>query len=208
MRRPTVIYLLLFLVLAGTYYYLNNREQPADISLTVEPGSEVSYLFTAEEGLPTSIRIEAKTGEIVEVARDAENAWALTQPVEAKADQAAAEAAASQVTTMQILDTIPDIDPDIVGLTDPEYTLTIKFTNGVERMVEIGVITPTESGYYVRAVNGDIVIISRSSVDALLGLLTNPPYLETPTPSPIPLTETPVPPTPEAATPSNATPTP
>ena len=109
---------------------------------------------------------------------------------------------------MQILDTIPDIDPDIVGLTDPEYTLTIKFTNGVERMVEIGVITPTESGYYVRAVNGDIVIISRSSVDALLGLLTNPPYLETPTPSPIPLTETPVPPMPEAATPSNATPTP
>lgn len=208
MRRPTVIYLLLFLVLAGTYYYLNNREEPADISLTVEPGSEVSYLFTAEEGLPTSIRIEAKTEEIVEVARDAENAWALTQPVEAKADQAAAEAAASQVTTMQILDTIPDIDPDIVGLTDPEYTLTIKFTNGVERMVEIGVITPTESGYYVRAVNGDIVIISRSSVDALLGLLTNPPFLETPTPSPIPLTETPVPPTPEAATPSNATPTP
>ena len=208
MRRPTVIYLLLFLVLTGTYYYLNNREQPADISLTVEPGSEVSYLFTAEEGLPTIIRIEAKTGEIVEVARDAENAWALTQPVEAKADQAAAEAAASQVTTMQILDTIPDIDPDIVGLTDPEYTFTIKFTNGVERMVEIGVITPTESGYYVRAANGDIVIISRSSVDALLGLLTNPPYLETPTTSPIPLTETPVPPMPEAATPSNATPTP
>ena len=147
MRRSTVIYLLLFLMLAGTYYYLNNREQPADISLTVEPGSEVSYLFTAEDGLPTSIRIESKTGDLVEVARDAENAWAITQPTEAKADQAAAEAAASQVTTMQILDTIPDVDLDIVGLADPEYTLTIKFTSDVERNVEIGVITPTESGY-------------------------------------------------------------
>ena len=194
MRRSTVIYLLLFLVLAGTYYYLNNREQPADISLTVEPGSEVSYLFTAEDGLPTSIRIESKAGDSVEVARDADNAWGIIQPVEAKADQAAAEAAASQVTTMQVLDTIPDVDLDIVGLTDPEYTLTVKFTSGVERKVDIGVITPTESGYYVRNVNGDIVIISRSSVDALLGLLTNPPYLETPTP--------------EAAAPSNATPTP
>ena len=30
-----------------------------------------------------------------------------------------AEAAASQVTTMQILDRLPDIDPEIVGLTDP-----------------------------------------------------------------------------------------
>ena len=208
MRRSTVIYLLLFLVLAGTYYYLDNREQPADISLTIEPSAEVSYLFTAEDGLPTSIHIESKSGDTVEVARDAEDAWVMTQPVEGKADQASAEAAASQVATMQIVDTVPDVDPDIVGLTDPEYTLTIQFTSGVERKAEIGVITPTESGYYVRNSNGNIVIISRSSVDALLGLLTNPPYLETPTPGPIPLTETPIPPTPEAATPSNATPTP
>lgn len=208
MRRSTVIYLLLFLVLAGTYYYLNNREQPADISLTIEPSAEVSYLFTAEDGLPTSIRIESKSGDAVEVARDAENAWVMTQPLEAKADQASAEAAASQAATMQIVDTVPDVDPDIVGLTDPEYTLTIQFTSGVERKAEIGVITPTESGYYVRNSNGDIVIISRSSVDALLGLLTNPPYLETPTPGPILLTETPISTMPEAATPSNATPTP
>ena len=193
MRRPTVIFLLLFLVLAGAYYYLNNREQPADVELTLEPTTEVRYLFTAEDGLPTSIRIESKAGDVVEVKRDADNAWALVQPTEAKADQASAEAAASQVTTMQIVDTL-EVDPEIVGLTDPEYTFTINFTSGVERKVDIGVITPTESGYYVRATNGDIAIISRSSVDALLGLLTNLPYSETPTP--------------EAATPSNATPTP
>src|SRR5215207_3769765 len=121
MRRSTVIFLLLFLVLAGTYYYLNNREQPADISVTVEPTTEVRYLFTAEDGLPTSIRIESKAGDVVEVARDEDNAWALMQPIEAQADQASAEAAASQITTMQILDTIPEVDPEIVGLTDPEY---------------------------------------------------------------------------------------
>jgi hypothetical protein len=199
MRRTTIIYLLLFLVLAGAYYYLNNREEPADTSPTLVPDAEVTYLFTAEDGLPTSIRIESKAGDIVEVARDADHAWVMTQPTQAKADQASAEAAASQVTTMQILDTIPDVDPEIVGLTEPEYTMTIKFTSGVERMVEIGVITPTESGYYIHNTDGDILIISRSSVDALLGLLTNPPYLETPTPNPS---------TPEAATPSNATPTP
>ena len=208
MRRSTVIYLLLFLLLAGAYYYLNNREQPADISLTLEPTEEVKYLFTAEDGMPTRIHIESKAGDIVEVARDADNAWTLTLPTEAKADQASAEAAASQVTTMQIVDTIPDVDPDIVGLIDPEYTMTVEFTSGVERKVDIGVITPSESGYYVRDTNGDIVIVTRSSVDALLELLTNPPYLETATPSHIPPTETPIPPTLEVATPSNATPTP
>jgi len=197
MRRSTVVYLLLLLGLAGVYYYLNNREQPADITVTLEPESQVSYLFTAEDGLPTSIRIEAKTGATVEVARGADEAWTLILPVEAKADQAAAEAAASQVTTLRILDSIPDVDPEILGLSSPEYTLIIHFTSGVERKAEIGVITPTESGYYVRNADGGIVIVSKSSLDSLLGLLTNPPYLETPVPS-----------TPEADAPTAETSTP
>ncbi|HZJ21774.1 MAG TPA: hypothetical protein VFD54_00610 [Anaerolineales bacterium] len=208
MRQSTVIYLVLFLLVIGAYYYLNNREEPADIALTLEPTTEVSYLFTAEDGLPTSIRIESKSGDTVEVARNAENAWALILPREATADQASAEAAASQVTTMQILDRLPDIDPEIVGLTDPEYNILVRFTSGVERNVKIGVITPTESGYYVQNTDGETVIVSKSSVDALLGLLNNPPYLETPTPSPIALTETPIDPTLEADAPSNETPTP
>ena len=210
MRQSTVIYLVLFLLVIGAYYYLNNREQPADIALTLtlEPTTEVSYLFTAEDGLPTSIRIESKGGDTVEVARNAENAWALILPREATADQASAEAAASQVTTMQILDRLPDIDPEIIGLTDAEYNILVKFTSGVERNVKIGVITPTESGYYVQNTDGETVIVSKSSVDALLGLLNNPPYLETPTPSPIALTETPSAPTQKTDAPSNETPTP
>jgi hypothetical protein len=183
-RPSTVVYIVLLLVLAGVYYYLRNREQPADIELTVEPTEEISYLFSAEEGTPSSIRVESKTGEIVEVARGADDAWALTQPTEAQADQAAAEAAASQITTMRILDSVPDVDPEIVGLETPEYVLTIKFTSGVERTVDVGVITPTESGYYVRDAAGKIVIVSSDAINPLLGLFNNPPYLETLTPGP------------------------
>ena len=167
------------------------------------------YLFTAEDSTPSSIRIESNAGDTVEVARGADNAWTLTQPIEAEADQGAAEAAASQITTMSILDTVPEIDPKIVGLETPEYVLTVKFINGVERTVDIGVITPTESGYYVRDADGKVIIVSRSAIDSLLGLLNNPPYLETLTPSPIPPTETlsPLPPsqTPEVGTPPSVT---
>jgi uncharacterized protein DUF4340 len=200
-RRSTVVYIVLLLILVGAYYYLNNREQPADIALTVEPGTEVpqAYLFTAEEGTPTSIRIESKSGETFEVARGTDNAWELIQPVEAPADQAAAEAGATQVTTMQILDTVPDVDPAIVGLDDPEYVLTVTFTGGGERTVDVGVITPTESGYYVRDAADKIVIVSRSAIDALLGLLTNPPYAATSTPASV---------TSEASTPSSESATP
>lgn len=208
-RRPTIVYVILLLILAGAYWYLNNREKPVEAEATVEPSAEISYLFNAEDGTPSSIRMESKSGETVEVARDAENVWTLIQPLEAKADQAAAEAAASQITTMRILDRIPDLDPEIVGLENPEYVLTIKFTNGVQRTVDIGVITPTESGYYIQDADGEIAVVSRDAIDALLGLLENPPYLETPTPSPVPATETTTPlTTPEADTSSTETATP
>ncbi|HEX9386578.1 MAG TPA: DUF4340 domain-containing protein [Anaerolineales bacterium] len=205
-RRPTVVYIVLLLALAGAYYYLNNRNKTAGIEVTAEATSEVTqaYLFTAEDGTPSSIRIESKAGQTVEVARGADNAWAVTQPIEVKAEQGVAEAAASQITTMSILDTVPEIDPKIVGLETPEYVLTVQFTNGVERTVDIGVITPTESGYYVRNADGKVIIVSRSAIDSLLGLLDNPPYLETLTPSPIPATET-LTPLPASQTPAVAT---
>lgn len=205
-RRSTVVYIVILLALAGVYYYLNNREQPAaEIEITPEATQEViTYLFNAEDGVPTSINIAAKSGEVVEVARDANNAWRVMSPIEGMAEQGAAEAAASQVTTMRVLESIPDIDLDLVGLTDPDYILNITFDNGQERTVNVGVITPTESGYYVQdASGGDVMIASKSSLDSLLGMLTFPPYLETPTPSPIP-TETPLP---AAATPEAGTPT-
>lgn len=186
MRRSTVIYLLLFLGMAGAYYYLNNRPEPADIAVTVEPEAVIEYLFSSADGVPTSIRMESQAGEVVELARNAENAWALILPSEAAAEQGASEAAASQLTTIRISDHLPNISPKDVGLDVPAYTLNVKFTNGVERIAEIGVITPTESGYYV-SMDDKIVIVSRSAIDALIGLLENPPYA---------VTETPLPPTP------------
>jgi hypothetical protein len=88
---------------------------------------------------------------------------------------------------MRILERIPKIDPGLVGLREPEYILTIKFDTGKERTVHIGVVTPTESGYYVQdSAGGAVLIITKNSVDALLSLLTSPPYAETPTPSPVP----------------------
>ena len=214
MRRSTIVILLLFILAAGGYYYLQNRPESVDTTPTETPipTTEVLYLFDAEAGVPTLIRLEAATGEVVELARNAENAWALTLPIEAAAEQGSAEAASSQLTTIRVSDRVPNLDLATVGLDAPAYTLTVAFKNGVERTVDIGVLTPTESGYYVRS-EEEIVIVSRSAIDALVGLLTNPPYVETPTPSPIPptATNTPVPsPTIEAntATETVSTPTP
>jgi hypothetical protein len=193
-RRSTVVYIIVLLVLAGAYYYLNNREPSEELTATPEPEDGVTYLFSADDGVPTSIVVESKSGETAGIERNEENAWELTLPVVAEAEQGASEAAASQVTTMRVLDTIPAIEPGMVGLSDPEYTLTVGFSDGTERTVYVGVVTPTESGYYLQdASGGDVKIVSKSSVDSVLRLLLSPPYLETPTPAVIPIVETPTP---------------
>ena len=185
MRRSTVIYLILFAVVLGAAYYFNNKTETAEAEATPEATSApIEYLFTSADGLPTRIKIESKAGEVVEVARNAENVWVLILPEEVAADQGSVEAAASQVTTMRILERVPSLAPDTVGLGDPEYTMSLQFTSGVERNIEIGVLTPTGRGYYLRVDDAEIVIVSNSAVDSLLGLLNNPPYAPTETPSP------------------------
>ncbi len=186
-RSASIIYIIILAILAGLYYYLNNRPETAetDSETPASTPAAIEYLFNFEDGLPTRIHIESKAGDVVEVARDAENAWALTMPVEAAADQGTVEAAAGQVSTIRVLDRVPNLPKDAVGLDDPEFIITIQFTSDVERIIKVGVLTPTESGYYANQGDDEILIVSNSALDALIGLLTNPPYLtETETPLP------------------------
>ena len=184
-RRSTVVYIIALLAVLAAFFFLKNRAQPVNASATPESTAEVSYLFTPDQGVPTSILIKANSGEAVELARNADNAWALTQPIKAAAEQGASEAAAGQIPTMRILGRVPNIDLGLVGLKDPAYILNVKFNNGTERTENIGVLTPTESGYYVQdAAGGDVLIVTKSSMDTLLGLLTAPPYAGTLTPAP------------------------
>ena len=200
MRRNTAgIYFLLFVLVAGIYYFLNSRPKKADIALTPKITESTTYLFKAEDGVPIGFRIESQDGAAVEIARGADKAWVLKEPLEASADQGAVEAVASQLTTMRIVETLPSISLDVVGLKTPQYTIVVRFKENVERKATVGVVTPTESGYYVLGPEGDVEIVSKYSVDSLLALLINPPYSETPTPSPTP-TETALPAPSEPAT--------
>ena len=52
--------------------------------------------------------------------------------------------------------------------------------------MQVGDITPTNSGYYVRKEDGSILVISKYGMESLLNLILYPPYEETPTPSPMP----------------------
>lgn len=193
-KRQTWILLVLFLALAGFAIYqkyapkAEKLDSDIPLSETVAP---VEYLFPAEEGTVTSLLIKDREGQIIGVERKDE-AWVITQPFEAEASQATVEEAASQTTSLTILNHL-ELDLADVGLKDPAYTITVGFSSGKSFFAQVGDVTPTDSGYYVRKENGSILVISKYGMEALLNLLLYPPYEQTPTPSPMPPTETPTP---------------
>lgn len=180
MKRSTWILLIIFAILAGLLFYLNRQEGASqdDLDLMTETSQPVEFLFTDESGIPLGIKISDTDGNVVEIVRNEEGTWMLKQPKEAVASQGMAEGASSQVTAIRILSTL-DLAPEYAGLVPPSFLVTVNFSSGETFTVEIGDLTPTESGYYARRSMSDkIHVISKSGVDSLLRLLSNPPFPE------------------------------
>lgn len=205
-RLGTWVTILILALLIGAVYYLN--QQPDDNSgdtaeLDMFTFEEPALLFTADAAV-NSIEVKPTDGETVRLERGTENAWALTLPFKTEADPGLAEAAASQLAALSIVDEVENPDPSVFGLDNPSYTITIAFADGSTSTLEVGDATPSNSGYYVRVDKENIVILNLSGIDALTNLAAFPPYLNTPTPTATatpPPTETPVPPTQSDSTP-------
>ena len=144
--------------------------------------------------------------------RDTSGTWVVTLPSQGTADQALAGAAETQVGALRIVTTLDSsLNLADAGLGTPVDTIEITFVNNLKHLIQVGNLTPTGSGYYVRFDTGNLYVVSQAGIDALLKLLTAPPFpaTETPvatnqetiTPTLVPVTPTPTP-TLEASTPT------
>ncbi len=187
-RRNTWIVLALLVIAVGGAFYLNNRksQQAASATPTASaPGS--GALFSAALGEPTDMIVKDTTGKTVEIARNASGQWVLKAPIQADANQGAAEAAATQVTSLKVLSTV-ELDLNVVGLDKPAYNMSFTFKDGSKHSLNVGSLTPIQDGYYASLDNGPVKIVDKAGIDALTQLLAQPPYLATPVP---PITATP-----------------
>ncbi len=212
-RRSTLILLIVLAALVGFSFYLKNQQAKQAARPTPTEGS--AALFPAADGKPTNIRIVGAAGDSVEFGRDQGGTWVVKAPLAVAADQAASEAAASQVSSLRVLSNV-QLGLDIVGLDSPADTLTVTFDSGQSHKLLVGSATPIQNGYYCQLDGGPVIVVDKPGVDALLGLVTSPPYLATLTPAPSatstvsPLTSTPAPTDTQAVSPipTNATPSP
>lgn len=180
-RLGTWITLIVFAAVLGAAIYLNSNPIQTEEEADATPTGEAAFLFDSTK-VVASIEIKPAEGDTVKLERDEKKVWVLTQPDKAEADQAAAEAAASQIGALLINNEIEG-DPEIFGLDQPEYVITVEFEDGTSGTLEVGGITPTESGYYAR-LDDKMYIVSLSGIEALTNLVSSPPYLATATPEP------------------------
>jgi hypothetical protein len=194
-RRSTWILLGILALVVGVFFGL--KKWPLKSSQSTATPTARPYLFTEEDGTLQIIEIKGQ-GKSFRMQRNTQNNWVITKPSSGEADQAQASEAETQVKALSILNTLETPqDLNAFQLATPAYAIDLIFTSGAARTVEVGAATPTGSGYYVRVDGGSIYVVSKYGMDALLNLLSNPPFPATVTPA---VTDTPTPEIPVVAT--------
>jgi len=178
-RRPTWIILAIFLVLLVLAWYLQQTRQNTQAETTPTPASQA--LFEIEENAVTGLRVEDNQGRVVELGKDAEGQWALAEPA-ALVDPLKADSAVGQVVTLDASTTLESAPSrDLIGLDPPAFTITVSLSDGTQRVIRVGNVTPIETGYYTQVDDGPVQVVSKFGLDAVIGLLDNPPVQATPT---------------------------
>jgi len=185
-KRSTWSMLVLFALVIAGFFFFRGRIS-TEFSVPTPTAISYSYLVTQADGTLVNLRIYDNYYHTTQMYRDSSGNWLISQPATVPADQGLAGAAEAQVGALKILTTLSS-QPNLkdIGLDFPTYTLRLTYSNGNQHIIEVGTVTPTGSGYYVRFDGGGIYVISKDGIDALVNLVKSPPYAATETPVPSP----------------------
>jgi|DewCreStandDraft_4_1066084.scaffolds.fasta_scaffold105791_2 hypothetical protein len=197
-RKTTWVVLLVFALLAATVFLWQRSQEEGAAQATPEmmETAERQYLFDIE-GEVASLRIEHVGQKSIELVKDQAGQWTLTGSSASALDSAAVDGIISQLSTLPLvgtLQTVPELQD--LGLSTPSYRILVVQKDGKQLTASVGKMTPTGSGYYVLSSDRRVYIANEFSLQAILDLVENPPYLPTPYPQPAegtPGVETPVP---------------
>lgn len=174
-RRPTWILLALFVISLGGLWFW----QRSDGNETAETGTpfptSLPLLLNLDVNQIRDIKIEDAAGKRLVLSSLGGSSWIITEPERDNVDMDAFSSVLQQLTLLQPLSMIDPIPPlDQIGMVIPAYTITVTDQTGKDTIFEVGVQTPTQSGYYV-LVEGKLYVVGAATIDAFLDMLTNPP---------------------------------
>lgn len=183
-RRNTWILLAVFAVLLIAAVYLQRSGGLTAGEVATPTVEQQQLLLDVGADEISGFQIEDAQGKVVAVKRDAQGAWALTEPQAQNTDSVKVDSVVTSLASLEVLNTLESgLALDVIGLTKPTYTLQIGLANGSQHVIEIGEATPTGTGYYARMDGGAPVVVSKFAVDSAAELLTTPPIIATETPT-------------------------
>lgn len=179
-RKTTWIVLAFFVVvLAAALIWQRNQQQAAEATPTENGATQ--NLFAIDDQI-TAVRLERVGDRVVELKRNDQGEWTIAWPEGLEADSASLDGTLGQLASMTILSALEEAPAlEDMGLTSPVYRVLITLKNGKQIYASIGKETPTGSGYYVQGSDRRLSIVSKFSLDSVLGLIDNLPLKPTPT---------------------------
>jgi hypothetical protein len=194
MRRSTIVLLALFATLGLLFWYTQqpgNAVKQALATSTTTAQQSLSNLIGPDQGPVSQISVQRANSKTVTL-KQAGGIWLVIADHEAPANQDSAVTTAMTAMSLRIITTLEKTDNLAgMGLDKPAYTVSLTLLDGSAYTFKIGAATVTDSGYYVQANDGSIVVIDKQAIETLTNLSTQPPFLETATPPPGLITVTP-----------------
>src|SRR4030042_3212781 len=184
-RRTTWILLFIFALLIGfAWLFQRYQSNKGDTTATATPTIPPVRLYDLTDSQVNGIIISSAKGEKIDLYRDADTSnWAIADVPVDQADSSQIESISKQLLSMQVQETLIQTPPlESIGLATPAYTITLSNSDRTQSVAYIGSQNAIGNGYYVRADNGQVVIVDKVALDDVLNLLTKPPLLPTATP--------------------------
>lgn len=181
-RRSTLVVFVLFVIALAALLVLqrapNSPLKPASTPLPTGMPNMILGWKSADVSVLTGKSVDGKEKRLT---RNSDGSWAYgALTIEGgKVEQLLSELLAARIVAQMP----SDLSLKDMLLEAPTQVMTLQSSDGRSLNVQIGSITPTQSGYYVRVDNNQAVVVGKSSLDAVLQLFDE---VGQPTPTPIP----------------------
>ncbi len=177
-KRTTWVFLGIFalLILALVYWQRSGQSEVSEPTPTA-----ALPLLSLDVNALREVRIENDAGSIWRYQRNEQGAWASLDPLAPVEATVGITPTINALTELRVLNTLTEEPPDeVMGLKQPAFTITLTTANGRQEVIQIGAVTPTGRGYYVRVNDSAVSVVSKYQVDDILTLAIATPTPEQP----------------------------
>lgn len=172
-RKSTLILLIVFAVLVGLAYYLQQNPLPEASSTPAAPSAtaEGPVLPGWQSSDIAAVELASMDGTVELVQTADSSVWTMG-PDGPEIELSLVEQVRSQLVAATVQASLPEgYARQALGLEPPVSTLTLRGAGDRQARIYIGAKTPTGNGYYVQVDEQEPVVVSSMAIDTVLDLL-------------------------------------